>query len=308
MSLRRKNLIPIIICSLLLYACAYIVVPDLGDSTNPTPAMSKGWTGFVTNVIQSDTGNLHIDITIRNETSDWSAMHTVEGRPAVLTTSDGKNANCETVFVGTGGHRLAPGFQMRGYITGSDAEPKTQMIYVECAGAKASSGARLAIDISYVTGEFNYYYPETNKVDTILELNLDEIAKDLKYPVAESIPDLILNSDFQISAMSNLVITLTDAKRTDEGLQFTWHSYNPSDYALSARIGIPPVIGEDGIIYGIYQSPDRATSPTAPAKGEAEWKTSVSVPKDVKGLYILMSVESKKLRLFVNYAVDITDK
>ena len=308
MSLRRKNLLPIIICSLLLYACAYIVVPDLGDSANPTPAMSKGWTGFVTNFIQSEAGGLHIDITIRNETSDWSAMHAVEGRPAVLTTSDGKNANCETVFVGTGGHRLAPGFQMRGYVTGTEAEPKTQLIYVECAGATVTSGAKLAIDISYVTGEFNYYYPETNKVDTRLELNLDEIAKDLKYPVAESIPGLILKSDFQINAMSNLVITLTDTKRSDEALQFTWHSYNPSDYALSARIGIPPVIGDDGIIYGIYQSPDRATSPTAPAKGEAEWMTSVSVPKDVKGLYILMSVESKKLRLFVNYAVDITDK
>ena len=308
MSLRRKNLIPIIISSLLLYACAYIVVPDLGDGTNSTTATSRGWTGLVTNVIQTEAGDLHIDITIRNETSDWSAMHAVEGRPAVLTTSDGKYTNCDTVFVGTGGHRLAPGFQMRGYITGTDAEPKTQMIYVECAGATATSGSKLAIDISYVTGEFNYYYPETNKVDTTMELNLDEIATDLKYPVAESIPDLILSSDFKINAMSNLVITLTDAKRTDEGLQFTWHSHNPSDYALSARIGIPPVIGEDGIIYGIYQSPDRATSPTAPAKGDAEWTTSVAVPKDVKGLYILMSVESKKLRLFVNYVVDITDQ
>ncbi len=308
MSLRRKNIIPIIICSLLLYACAYIVVPDLGDGTNSTTATSKGWTGFVTNVIQSEAGDLRIDITIRNETSDWSAMHAVEGLPAVLTTIDGKDTNCDTVFVGTGGHRLAPGFQMRGFATGTDAEPKTQLIYVECAGATATSGSKLAIDISYVTGEFNYYYPETNKVESKLEINLDEIAKDLKYPVAESLPDLILKSDFKINAMSNLVITLTDAKRTDEGMQFTWHSHNPSDYALSARIGIPPVIGEDGIIYGVYQSPDRATSPTAPAKGEAEWTTSVAVPKDVKGLYILMSVESKKLRLFVNYAVDITSK
>jgi hypothetical protein len=284
------------------------VVPDLGDSTDQSSSTSKGWTGFVTNVSQSESGDLHIDITIRNETSDWSAMHAMEGQPAVLTTSDGKPTNCGTVFVGTGGHRLAPGFQMRGYITGTQAEPKTQLTYVECAGAEATPGSKLSIDISYVTGEFNYYYPETNKVDTTMEINLDEVVGDLKYPIAESIPDLILKSDFQINAMSNLVITLTDVKRTDEGLQFTWQSHNPSDYALSARIGIPPVIGEDGILYGIYQSPDRATSPTAPAKGDAEWTTGVAVPKDVKGLYILMSVESKKLRLFVNYAVDITDK
>ncbi len=105
-----------------------------------------------------------------------------------------------------------------------------------------------------------------------------------------------------------MIITLVDTQRTDTGLQFTWQSYNPSDYALSARIGIPPVIGEDGIIYGFYESPDRATAPTAPAGKTAEWTTEVLVPQDVKGLYILLSVESKKLRLFVNYAVDINGK
>jgi len=34
----------------------------------------------------------------------------------------------------------------------------------------------------------------------------------------------------------------------------------------------------------------------------------VAVPKDVKDLYILLSVESKKQRLFSHYAVDITDR
>ena len=308
MNMRKRNLIPLLISSLLLYACAYIVLPDLGDSGNPTPGASQGWTALVTNIGQSEAGDLHIDITIRNDTTDWSAMHAVADRPVVLATSDGKTTNCDTVFVGTGGHRLAPGFQMRGYIAGTKAEPKTQLIYVECAGAKAAPGSKLSIDISYVTGEFNYYYPETNKVDSKLELDLDQIAADLKYPIAEPIQDLILTPDFQIKAMSDMVITLTDVQHADIGLVFTWQSYNPSDYALSARIGIPPVIGDDGIIYGLYQSPDRATAPTAPAKGNAEWTTDVAVPKDVKSLYILMSVESKKLRLFVNYAVDITSK
>jgi hypothetical protein len=40
----------------------------------------------------------------------------------------------------------------------------------------------------------------------------------------------------------------------------------------------------------------------------AEWTTEVAVPKDVKGLYLLLSAESGKARLFANYAVDITDK
>jgi hypothetical protein len=49
--------------------------------------------------------------------------------------------------------------------------------------------------------------------------------------------------------------------------------------------------------------------PIAPAGGEAEWTTEVTVPQDdVKGLYIVLSVESGKARLFANYAVDVTDK
>jgi hypothetical protein len=42
--------------------------------------------------------------------------------------------------------------------------------------------------------------------------------------------------------------------------------------------------------------------------GEAEWTTEVAVPQDATGLYILLSVESGKQRLYTNYAVDITDK
>jgi hypothetical protein len=40
----------------------------------------------------------------------------------------------------------------------------------------------------------------------------------------------------------------------------------------------------------------------------AEWTTEVTVPTDVAGPYMLLSVESGKRRLFANYAVDITDK
>jgi len=48
--------------------------------------------------------------------------------------------------------------------------------------------------------------------------------------------------------------------------------------------------------------------PITPAGDKAEWTTETAVPQDAQGLYILLSVESKKQRLFVNYAVDITDK
>ena len=48
--------------------------------------------------------------------------------------------------------------------------------------------------------------------------------------------------------------------------------------------------------------------PITSAGDEAEWATEVAVPQDVTGLYILLSAESGKQRLYANYAVDITDK
>jgi hypothetical protein len=306
MSINIRKLIPMFVSLPFLFACAYIVVPDVGESS--APKESKGWTGVVTNVGQSESGDLHIDITVRNETADWSTMQAIPGKAAVLTGGDGKNTDCNTLFISSGGHRLAPGFQMRGYVTGTLAEPKTQLLYVECAGAKAAAGMKLTIPITYVTGEFNYYYPDTNKVDGQIELSLDQVVTDLTYPIFAPVEGLVLKSNAEIIAMSDAVITLKGVERTEKGLTFSWNSYNPSDYALKSRIGTPPVIGEDGIIYGIYESPDMASSPTAPAKGTAEWTTEVAIPADIHGLYILMSVESKKMRLFVNYAVDITDK
>lgn len=39
-----------------------------------------------------------------------------------------------------------------------------------------------------------------------------------------------------------------------------------------------------------------------------EWTTEVAISKDVSGLYILLSVESKKPRTYINYALEITEK
>jgi hypothetical protein len=261
-----------------------------------------------TNIGQPETGDLHIDLTLRNDTADWSAMQATTNKPAVLTTGDGKTTNCETVFVSTGGHRLAPGFQMRGFIAGKKAEPKTQLIYVECKDAEATPGSKLAVDYSYVTGEYNYYYPETNKVDATLEVNLDQVATDLNYPMAEPVEGLIQQPGTEIIAINKVILTLTDVMRTDKGLQFKWQTSNPGEYPSYVHVGNPPVIGADGILYGFYESPDLTSVPITPAGEKAEWTTEVAVPQDVKGLYIMLSVESKKQRLFVNYAVDVTAK
>jgi hypothetical protein len=300
----KKALIPILLCILLLFACDYIVLPE--DLDTAASASSKGWSAVATNVGQSSAGDLHIDLTLRNETADWSALQATTNKPAVLTTGDGKTTNCDTVFVSTGGHRLAPGFQMRGFIAGTKAEPKTQLIYVECKGAAATPGSKLSIDYSYVTGEYNYYYPETNKVDSTLEVNLDEVATDLQYPIAEPVEGLIQSPGIEITAINKVVLTLTDVERTDKGLQFKWQTANPGEYPSYVHIGNPPVIGADGILYGFYETPDIVSVPITPAGEKAEWTTVVAVPPDVKGLYIMLSVESKKQRLFVNYAIDVT--
>lgn len=301
----KKALVPILICALLLCACDYIVLPeDLDDYDSQT---SEGWSAVATD-ITSDAGVLHIDLTIQNKTGDWSAMQATADKPAVLTTSDGKATSCDTVFVSSGGHRLAPGFQMRGYIGGTKAEQKTQLIYVECKGAEDAAGATLTINYSYVTGEYNYYYPDTNKVDATMEVKLDEVATDLTYPVAEEIEGLVQKPDVEITALNEVVLVLTGVERTDTGLLFTWQTSNPGEYPTYVHVGNPPVIGADGIIYGFYQTPDIVSVPITPAGDKAEWTTETAVPQDVKGLYILLSVESKKQRLFVNYAVDITDK
>ena len=124
-------------------------------------------------------------------------MQAVEDQPAVLTTGDGKTTNCETVFVGTGGHRLAPGFQMRGYTVLNDGELETQLLYVECKGATADAGSKLSIDYVSFSGDLYDYEPEANKAEGVLELNLDEVVSDLVYPVAVPVDGLIQDTGNQ---------------------------------------------------------------------------------------------------------------
>lgn len=299
-----KTLHLLLICVLCLCACDYIVTPE--PEGTPTSEAAMGWSGIVTNVAKNDAGDLHIDIAIRNDTADFSAMQAVADKPAILS-SGGKKTECETVFVGTGGHRLPPGFQARGYIAGKKAKQVTQPMYVECKGAEAASGDTLIIDYLYETGEFYYYVPPVKK-EAEMELNLDSVAADLKYPVAQETPNLIQKADVQITAINKCLLTLADVKRTEKGLEFKWQTSNPGEYPTYVHIGMPPVIGNDGIIYGFYESPHLASAPITAGGKTAEWTTKVNTPADVGGYYILLSVESKQQRLFANYVIDITDK
>ncbi len=307
----RKILIPALLAYLFFsYACVYIVLPEGLETPEVIVegAEVKAWNAVVTNVGKSDAGDLHIDITIRNDTGDWSTMQAVPEKPAVLTTSDGTTTNCDTVFLGTGGHRLAPGFQTRGYTTGKKDDLQTQLIYVECKGATADAGSRLSIEYISFGGILDDYDPEANKTEGVLELNLDEVVTDLVYPIAVPVDGLIQNADISITALSENVVNLLDVQRTDTGFQFTWQNFNPTKFPLKTHLGTPPVIGTDGIIYGFYESLDIVPIPITPPNEKVEWTTEVAVPEDVKGFYILLSVESNKPRTYVNYLIDISDK
>lgn len=292
---------------LLACSCKYIVLPEGLEAQAAAGDGSTGWRAVPTGIGNTDNGNLRIDLALRNGTGEWSAMVASGGKPAVLT-SDGKDITCETVYVSTGGHRLAPGFQMRGYTTGKKTEPVVQPIYVECAGADVSPGAKLSIPYIYVTGQYNYYEQDKNNVEDMLEIDLDNVLTDLEYPVFEEVDGLIQQSDLEIVALNKVVLTLTDIQRNDNGLQFSWNAFNPGEYPTYVHIGNPPVIGADGILYGYYETPDIVSVPITPAQGEAEWMTEVVAPYDVNGLYVMLSVETGKARLFENYAIDLTDQ
>ena len=94
-------------------------------------------------------GALHVDLSIRNDTGDWSAMN-VAASTAQVTDGSGKTSSCATAFVGTSvfvndsGWFLPPGFVMKGYTAGSPASPVTQLNYVECAGVAKAAGEKLA--------------------------------------------------------------------------------------------------------------------------------------------------------------------
>jgi hypothetical protein len=130
----------------------------------------------------------------------------------------------------------------------------------------------------------------------------------MKYPTATPIANSIEKVGDKINAINNFTLTLTDAIRTDTGLELHWQDYNPSDYANYVHIGTPPVIGSDGIIYGLYEDPSIADATIALPKATAEWTTTVAVPKEVTNLYVLVSVETRQSKYFVSHVIDITDK
>jgi len=281
--------------------CGYIVLPE--EEGSPTPATpSAGWTALATKVEAAD-GGLHADITLRNDSGDWSSMEAAPTGSVTLTGSDGKSIACTNVAIGTGGNNVAPGLQIRGYTAGTKADPKTQLIGVDCPVAPAA-GQHLTVAYTFTTGPFNYYSPATPAQGT-LAVDLDKLATGLTYPIATPVDGLVEKPGAEIEAINKVVLTLAKVERSGDGFTFSWHTQNPTDYPTYVHIGTPPVVGSDGVIYGFYKSPHLAITPITPAKGVADWTTEVSVPTDVATPYLLLSVESHAQKYFVSHLVDV---
>ena len=302
----KKPLLLLSLCLVFCFACVYIVVPaDL--IATPTLQSVSGWTGMVTGFEETETQGTRIYISLRNSTNDWSAMKAVENEPAILLTSSGSKTECPIVIVGTGKHRVAPGFQIRGFTGGTRKEPEKQLLYVECPVPEIAAGSNLSISYQYIVGAYDLHVPSIEIKKEML-LNLDQVESDLVYPFDDSSMVVVNKMGDKISAINNFSLILTEAMRSDTGLELLWKAENPSDYPNYVHIGEPPVLGNDGIIYGYYVDPSIADATIALPKDESEWTTSVLVPADVTGLYIMVSVETRQSKYFINHVIDISDK
>ncbi len=293
-------------CALALAACKYVVFPEMEDDASDDA--KKGWSATPLAVARTAAGDLRIELALSNDTGDWSAMKAAPKKPARLVAKDGGETPCETVFVSSGGHRLAPGYRMRGYVGGFKMEPELQPVAVECKGAQAAPGAKLLIDYLYVYGTYNYYEQAKNETAGTMEVKLDEVTPSLEFPGKLAGKVKLQPPEAALTGMNGVVVTLKAVERVESGLKLSWQSSNPGEYPSRVHIGVTPVIGADGFLYGFYELPDLVDVPITPAKGTADWTTEVAVPAAAKGFHVMMSLETGKKGLFEHYAVDISGK
>ena len=277
-------------------------LPTPTPSADQSSAVGKGWSLIPTAITKTAAGDLHVDLAARNDTGDWSAM-AATGEPAELMAKDGKKTPCDTVQVETGGHYVPPGFQLRGYSLKGD---KTQSLFVECKGVEPAAGQQLNIPYSFVPGEYDYYAQDKGRTEAYTIIDLDLISPSLTYPVAEPSAVNAQAITEPMPTLNKTTLENTKVARTADGITMNWKVTNPGEYDTKVHIGNPPVLGSDGIIHGVRVSPDIVDQPYSPPKGEAEFETKVAVPGDVTGLYLLLSVEQSRERLFANYLIDLT--
>lgn len=276
------------------------------EETTPLPETIEGWTLIPIN-IESGNGVLRVDLAVRNASDDWGSIAAADPaeKPTVLT-KDGEQYNCDTVQVSTDGHYLPPGFQMQGYISKREGK---QTLYVECKVDDSSADGTLSIPYTLTRGEYDYYEKGENVFESQFAVDLGQSPATLTYPLASAEPKVDVHSlTEEIVALNKTTLKNTGVNRSGDEILFQWQVTNPGEYGTKVHIGRPPILGNDGIIYGARVSPDIVDVPMAkPDGGTSEFETTVEVPKDVEELYLLLSVEQSRERLFANYLIDLTD-
>jgi hypothetical protein len=315
----RTTLAAVIALGLAVAGCDYIVPPV--EFSTPTPQLViGGWQGYALKVADVN-GSLHVELAIQNNNNDWGAMDVARSK-ATVKDKAGKETTCDKVFVGTSvfqkpgysetGWFLPPGFVMKGYTGGSKANPVTQLESVDCAGVSKSDGMKLTVSYTYILGPYNYYRQSDFLSDT-MTVDLDNVVTDLKYPRATDTTKAYKMGETMV-AINKCNFSLTAVARSDEGFTFAWHADNGTIYPAYVHIGDPPVIGDDGILYGFFESPHLSSPPLIPSvddagnRGEADWTTTANVPNDVMGFYILVPLESNQNKYFIYQLIDITDQ
>jgi hypothetical protein len=213
MKFKKTFILALLAYAVFTSACMYIVLPEGLETTGAKVegAELRVWNGTVTNINQTDTGDLHIDVSIRNDTGEWATMQSLASKPAELKVGNSKSVNCDVVSIGTGGHRLAPGFQMRGYTTGKGDDLQIQPLFVECAGAEIGENSTLSIPYVSFQGDLDDYSPDANKTNGVLVLNLDEVESNLTFPVASPVEGLIQDEAVNMTALSDNIVSLRPA-------------------------------------------------------------------------------------------------
>ena len=264
---------------------------------------TAGWGAVATKVEATDAGDLAVELTIRNDTGAWSVMEATG--PAVLTAGDGSTSSCATVKVGSGGHRLAPGPPGAATRRALKKTPTTEPIRVECAGATAGPGAKLALDYHYVTGEYNYYDPDATRVQGAARGPARRAGGGSRLPdrrpgrgpgPAGRPRD---NGDQRRRPAAGGRAPVRRPPRARLG------DHEPGEYPASVHIGTPPVIGDDGIIYGYYESSDLASVPLTPAGGTQDGRRAWRSRRARRGS-TSCSRWVRERRLFTNYLLDLT--
>ena len=255
--------------------------------------------------IVDDGGTLRIEFAARNDTGGWSAMRPADEEKSISLTAGGESYTCETAQIGSGGHYLPAGFQVRGYL---DRKGEVQAIFVECPSPGSLDGARLTVPYVIAVGEYDYYEKGENIHETQMTVEIDpaQVPADLTYPVASGAEVEAGSLTDPIIALNECTLTLVEATRADEGFTFKWTIYNPGEYNTLVHIGNPAAVGEDGIIYNAWISPDRVEVPMAKPDQTAEFETVSAAPPDVTTPYLLLSVEQKRERLWTNYLLDLS--